>query len=153
MKVILYHSTGLGNINSIMEKGLVPGFHTSPYQDWKAKYSGHGIYFCSQFMDHALWQHTVWGPGEEDNVPIVIEVETEVNSEEIIPEEEEIGWNNDPEPGQGIKYYNKGGAVVVLRKIEPKDIKKIYYPNVPWVKDYIIDFCNSPGILVAYDDV
>lgn len=141
MKITVFHATFLGFVESILEKGLIPGFHESPGQDWRAKYCGKGIYFHSKFPEHELYQYhsfedIIEKPEEADCTPVVIKVETEIVSEELIPEEEEI-WFREPEPGEGIDFYKRGCGVVVLRKIDVKDINKVYYADKPLVNEYV----------------
>ncbi|WJZ23641.1 hypothetical protein LIS04_213 [Listeria phage LIS04] len=145
LKLKVYHSTFIDNLDSIMSKGLVPGFQAPAGQDWKGKYSGKGIYVHSAVPKHELKVRPSDIQSEEDiagvimslELKIPIDVGSEESTSKIIPEEENPDHKYVGDPRAGIYAYGEGGALVYLGKIKPQWISAIYLPNNKTVLNYV----------------
>lgn len=155
MKTKLYHATMTDNINSIIEKGLIPGFTPPPGQDWLGKHSGKGIYFHSVFPEHELFQYTMLEPdsgdvGELDAMPIVIEVEFDDVFTNFTLDEEEFGWNHEPTSSEIMGALSKMRALVYLGKIPPENITAVHFVDREGIREYTKELCKYPEKLKGF---
>lgn len=158
----LYHATPLENLESILDKGLIPGFKKPSGQDWLGDYSGKGIYFHSDFPKHELDSVEMFdldNKSEMMAVPVIIEVKKTINPSDpqerkkLIPEEENPLHDQVNNSFSGLASAIEGGAVVWLGKIDSNDIVKVTFPDDERIKNYVIKNLKlEDGIKVVFGD-
>jgi hypothetical protein len=147
-----FHATPIANLESIREKGLIPGFQRPPGQDWLGEYSGKGIYMHSSFPHHELDNADLDFIDELDGhhkeemaeaMPAVIHLKMNMSPRsyesrtKLIPEEENPLHDQVHNSFSGLAAYLDGGPVVWKGRIPPENIEAISVPDHPEIRKKI----------------
>lgn len=121
-KITVFHSTLSDRAESILKKGLIPGFEEPSGQTWKGEYSGKGIYFHQALPEHELDYSII-----DDILTIVtFEVELPLIIEKIVPDEDS---GLPPTKDGTLEALKRKEAIVFLGKIPPNSIKALWVPD------------------------
>jgi len=134
--VSLYHVTSSDDLESIMENGLVPGFHEATGQTWKATHSDYATYFFGD-KDRAIEQAMDVNSmmPEIPDAYVVIEAKIPITPKSLIrvlPDED-----TSPDPNDGISELLSGGAVAYIGGVPAHSVSRLPIPKVQNVKSKI----------------
>ena len=114
--MILYHITPIKNLESILEKGILPDFNKKGISHWKDE---HKKVFLTNDIDKIILEQAGINWVKRNN-PIILEIE--LNEKDFKPHEYHFG---------GTYTYSK--SEFVIDKIEPNKI----------IKHYLYDFSDA----------
>lgn len=153
----VYHNTSLGKLNSIWDKGLIPGGSENTAQDWEAFYHNRGVYLvpaieiapAQRFSTTKQEVELLIEDGVIDAVEIVLSLELPTNTSKLVPDEESVD-PQDVDEYSGIKEYLFGDSVVWLGKIDISHIRQIYIPDMPAIRGYVDSMTHTNRDLISY---
>lgn len=125
----VYHTTSIEHWDSILSKGIIPGFSPPAGQDWNGEWSGKGIYCHLQPPYHEI------DSNQDELTSITIEAKIEVPAGLVVPDEE-FGT-----PDETPYIIESEGPIVVGQKIPPNTFKAVQLPDTDearaWAKENV----------------
>lgn len=153
----LYHNTSLGKLNSIWDKGLIPGGSENTAQDWEAFYHNRGVYLVPAIEIVPAQRFSTTKQEVEllvedeliDAVEIVLSLELPTDISKLVSDEESVD-PQDVEEYSGIKEYLFGDSVVWLGKIDTSHIRQVYIPDIFAIREYVESMIHINKDLISY---
>lgn len=155
MLLKLYHNSILGNLNSILTNGLIPGGGENGSQCWQSTFHKTGVYFVHS--SGLLPQDRMYSTKQEVEdfcsgkefigcVEVLLYVELPIDESldylKIVPDEEVLEPVTAPPSKETFKFSvnpEQCESIVHLGRVDQEFIKGVY---VPFTKE-IFDYVNS----------